>query len=167
MYFKQRALYFLVLVMAAGIVVIALGGGLFGQANGWYMQWQHQAFSALCHQISERSFWINGQPMAVCSRCLGIYAGFLGGWILLPFLTFFNFRKSVAYKKVFIVIVGINVLDFLGNLLGFWQNTLISRLVLGLLAGSTAAVLFSGSFFIKTHKQTEAYYGGVTTNILR
>lgn len=167
MSFKQRGLYFLILVMAAGIVVIALGGGLFGQANGWHMQWQHQAFSSLCHQIPERSFWIARQSMAVCSRCLGIYAGFLAAWILLPFLAFLNFKQPDVYKSMFFTIVGINALDILGNLLGFWQNTLISRLVLGWLAGSAAAVLFSGSFFIKTNNQTETYYGGITTNTFR
>lgn len=164
MSFKQRGLYFFVLVMATALVVIAPGGGLFGQANSWPVQWQHQAFSSLCHQMPERSFWIGGQPMAVCSRCLGIYAGFLAGWLALPFWGSINFKKPAAYKNLFFIILGINVLDILGNVLGFWQNTLISRFVLGWLAGLATAVLLSGSFFIKKNKQTETYYGGVTTN---
>ncbi len=32
-------------------------------------------FSGSCHQMPDRSFWIMGYPMAICSRCLGIYTG--------------------------------------------------------------------------------------------
>ena len=31
------------------------------------------AGSYLCHQRPERSFWIGGRPMPVCSRCAGLY----------------------------------------------------------------------------------------------
>lgn len=30
----------------------------------------------ICHQIPERSFFINGKQMPVCSRCTGIIIGF-------------------------------------------------------------------------------------------
>ena len=29
----------------------------------------------ICHQRPERSFFLNGQQMAVCARCTGLYAG--------------------------------------------------------------------------------------------
>ena len=29
----------------------------------------------ICHQIAERSFFLDGAQMPVCARCLGIYAG--------------------------------------------------------------------------------------------
>lgn len=32
--------------------------------------------SVICHQISERSFHLDGGQLPVCARCLGIYAGF-------------------------------------------------------------------------------------------
>jgi hypothetical protein len=35
------------------------------------------AFSAVCHQLPERSFLWLGGPMPVCARCLGLYAGLL------------------------------------------------------------------------------------------
>jgi uncharacterized membrane protein len=34
-------------------------------------------FSPICHQLSERSFHLFSEPMAVCSRCAGIYYGFM------------------------------------------------------------------------------------------
>lgn len=33
------------------------------------------AGAVVCHQRPERSFRLAGQPMAVCARCLGMYAG--------------------------------------------------------------------------------------------
>lgn len=34
---------------------------------------------ALCHQIPERTFKINGQPIALCARCTGMYVGAMLG----------------------------------------------------------------------------------------
>ncbi|MBN2102832.1 DUF2085 domain-containing protein [bacterium] len=43
-------------------------------------------FSPLCHQDPERSILLFGYPMAVCSRCAGIYYGTLLGILLYPWL---------------------------------------------------------------------------------
>ena len=161
---EQSKLYFLVLGLMTGVVLIALGGGLFGQAEPWILQWQHQAFSALCHQVPERSFWMAGQPMAVCSRCFGIYTSFLGVWMVLPLISFTNIKRGTFTKKILIAAIIINLTDVVGNMLEFWQNTLISRMVLGALIGSAAAALFSGSFFTTTINKAEEHYGRVTTS---
>ena len=36
---------------------------------------------ALCHQISGRSFQINGQPLSLCARCTGMYVGIFVGLV--------------------------------------------------------------------------------------
>jgi hypothetical protein len=36
-------------------------------------------FSRLCHQNPARSFLLEGSPVAVCTRCLGIYVGAAAG----------------------------------------------------------------------------------------
>src|ERR671913_225429 len=41
-------------------------------------------FHAVCHQIAERSFHVDGHALAVCSRCTGIYAGFMLSALLYP-----------------------------------------------------------------------------------
>src|SRR6266542_2066771 len=46
----------------------------------------YKGFSAVCHQSPERSFYFHGRPMGVCSRCASIYAGFIIGLLLYPFL---------------------------------------------------------------------------------
>jgi len=40
----------------------------------------------VCHQIPERSLFIFGYSMTVCSRCFAIYAAFLAGCILFAFV---------------------------------------------------------------------------------
>jgi uncharacterized membrane protein len=46
----------------------------------------HAAFAAVCHQLPERSFVLAGEQVAVCHRCLGLYAGGFLGLVLLPWL---------------------------------------------------------------------------------
>ena len=40
----------------------------------------------VCHQVPDRCFALGGHPLAVCGRCLGIYAGFAAGLALYPFV---------------------------------------------------------------------------------
>ena len=37
--------------------------------------WLFPLGSFICHQRPERSFFSNGQQLAVCARCIGLYAG--------------------------------------------------------------------------------------------
>jgi len=159
---RQTNLYLLVLVSISGVILVGLGGGLFNQQSPWQIQWQHEAFSNLCHQNPARSFWINGQPMAVCSRCLGIYAGFGIGWLTLPLYAIANMAEKWNFKKGAMAIVLINIFDIVGNILGFWENTLVSRLALGCMMGMSAALIFSGDFFKTIIKSKGNHYGRVT-----
>lgn len=150
---NQRWLYMLILLLSSAIVMTAVGGGFFNQSAPWYLQWQHQAFLQLCHQIPERSFWFGGQPMAVCSRCLGIYGGFLLGWIFLPVVSKWDVATNISLRKVALIALLLNLIDVGGSVLGFLENTSVSRLLLGSLMGGTAAFLFIGSFSTKQLKQ--------------
>ncbi|MCW9708597.1 DUF2085 domain-containing protein [Fodinibius salsisoli] len=154
-------LYFLILLAVTGIFVAGLGGGIWDQQTFWALQWQHQALSYVCHQLPDRSFWLNNQPMAVCSRCLGIYGGFLSGWLLLPLIDYFKNRPQPA-KRAAIGAVLVNLADIIGNLVGFWENTLLSRFMLGSLAGLSVALLFVGTFFNRNIKSERDHHGRVT-----
>lgn len=39
--------------------------------------WTYNVGKITCHQITERSFVLNGNQMPICSRCLGIYIGIM------------------------------------------------------------------------------------------
>jgi len=160
---KQLGLYLLVFVLAGITVLVALGGGLFSQSAPWYMQWQHKAFLQLCHQMPERSFWMGGQPMAVCSRCLGIYTAFLGGWLLLPAWSSWSVTAKISTKKMALFALLINIFDIVGSMFGFWENTLVSRFIIGGLMGCSAALIFSGDFFNITINSMGNHHGRIKT----
>ena len=144
---RKLLLYSVILTLVIAIVMMALGGGLFNQISPWPVQWQHQAFNSLCHQMADRSFWINGQPMAVCSRCIGIYGGFALGWMLLPVLSFCQVKGIASIQKIVVLILLLNIIDASGDFLDLWKNSLTSRLIVGSLLGGSAAMIFSGDFF--------------------
>lgn len=51
----------------------------------WYVTLMTLGFSAGCHQMPERSFFIKGRQMPVCARCFGCLCGHLaafGTWWL-------------------------------------------------------------------------------------
>ena len=95
----------------------------------------YQAFSYVCHQQPERSFFIAGQPIAVCSRCAGLYAGFALTTLLYPLFT--SLRKTDPPERKWLFIAGAPLaIDFGLGLLGIWENTHWSRFITGGLFGS-------------------------------
>lgn len=92
-----------------------------------------QFFSVLCHQDPARSFWIAGAPIAVCTRCLGIYLGAAAGaWIRAP-------RRMILGLLAATVVV--SVLDFFAESAGLHGNWPLLRLALGALLGAGGAAL--------------------------
>jgi uncharacterized membrane protein len=92
-------------------------------------------FSRLCHQEPARSFMVDGSPVAVCVRCLGIYCGVaLAAW--------FRVGREFAFRLLAAALL-INVLDVASGALHGHGNLPLVRLLLGLLLGLGAgAVLF-------------------------
>lgn len=160
----HNKLYLLVLAGAAFLVLAALGGGLFGQQGFWYDHWQHKAFRGLCHQDPQRAFWMAGTPMAVCTRCFGIYAGFLAAWVIIPVgakrLTLLEKNKV----KLLAGAVALNLVDFLGNFIGIWQNTGVTRFSLGMLIGLTAALIIGYVLIEETKTNLKGIHYGTNTS---
>jgi uncharacterized membrane protein len=96
-----------------------------------------RGFAVVCHQRPERSFWISGAEMAVCSRCLGIYLGAAVGLL-------FRASRRIALRLL-IAAAALNLLDALTELAGWHGNWLVIRFVFGLLLGATAALMISSS----------------------
>lgn len=160
---KHKELYLLVLGLGLLICLTAVGGGLFNQTGPWFRHWQHKAFTGLCHQDPQRSFWINDTPMAVCSRCLGIYFGFTVLWILFPLRIHWVGSVKDYGKMILAGIVLLNILDITGNSLGLWENTLFSRYLMGMVIGMFAAIVLSLGFTGK-QQQKGKHHGTVRTH---
>ena len=115
-------------------------------AAPWLMTGQHpmtaiiiyQGFSAVCHQRLERSYLFNGFPLAVCSRCTGIYFGFLAGLLLLPLVR--GLTAGSIPKRRWLANAAIPLLiDFSVGAIGLINNSFFSRTATGFLFGAVLA----------------------------
>lgn len=98
----------------------------------------YKTFSRLCHQIPERSFYLDGHPLAVCARCTGIYFGFAAAVLLYPLMR--SLKRSDAPHRLWLLVALMpTALDFALDFLGVWQNTHLSRSITGALLGAVAA----------------------------
>ncbi len=156
--FNNRTLFFLVASLALFLVLAALGPGIWGPPTMPVMSWQHQMFEWVCHQDPSRSYSIHGSVMAVCSRCIGIYASFLIIWILLPLIAYANQLKNRTLLWLFGTAIVLNLTDVLGNLFEFWSNTNGSRFILGIFFGATTALLLINEFFNQQPEERDGYY---------
>lgn len=95
-------------------------------------------FSSVCHQIPTRSPHVDGIQLAVCHRCLGIY----GALALAPlaFLVLRGWDEKINDAARWFILAAILIpgIDWLGDLLGFWTNTIASRIATGAAFGITA-----------------------------
>ncbi|MBK9404026.1 MAG: DUF2085 domain-containing protein [Ignavibacteria bacterium] len=91
-------------------------------------------FSKVCHQDDLRSFHLFGLKLAVCSRCLWIYAGFFLGVVIYPLRNKIgNFdTPSVIYLFIPAILL---FLDVLLDIAGVVKNSFFSRSATGLLTG--------------------------------
>ena len=93
-------------------------------------------FARLCHQDPARSFMVEGSPVAVCVRCLGIYCGAaLAGLV--------GMGKAPARRLLAIAML-LNLLDVATATLHWHGSLPLPRFLLGVLLGVGAgAVLLS------------------------
>lgn len=154
----QMGLYVPLLIVSLVLLGIGLGPGLFHESSFLGYSWQHKVFDLLCHQDPLRSYTLNGETMALCTRCTGIYGSFAIIVLLMPVIArFFTVINEVMVKLILVTIV-LNLADVLLNSIGIWTNTLHSRFLLGVIFGGSLALLLTNEFFKKLSK-TEKSYG--------
>ena len=112
----------------------------------------HHAFSAVCHQMPERSLHLHDGPIALCHRCSGILVGLLAGLAALPGL-----GPSVAQAVArgtqiqWLVLAALpTAADWAVGALGVWSNTPASRLTTGALFGVIAGAILGANLLAPT-----------------
>ncbi|KYK37725.1 MAG: DUF2085 domain-containing protein [Theionarchaea archaeon] len=137
-----KKVYFLFLLLSASAVVIIFLAPYAAYTNHPYISHQcYHAFSSLCHQRPERSFFLWGYPMGVCARCTFFYIGILTGMIAYPL----RFGKGISFK----VVVGFGIpmiVDGATQLL-FRESTNEIRAVTGFLLGVILPFYVMPKFF--------------------
>ena len=122
-------------------------------------------FSYLCHQIPARSFYFAEHPLAVCSRCTGIYGGFLLGVIVYPIVRSLRNVQTPARKWLFLAAVPLAV-DFSLEFFGIWHNTHSSRFFTGALLGSVVVFYVLPGFIELSLRQRASSTSKTTRNVL-
>lgn len=136
----RRPAWWLALAATLGVVGLAaappwLGAG----ARALVMT----AFAPLCHQLPARSFAVDGVPLAVCHRCLGIYLA-----LPLAVLAFAAVHRWGAWLgrhagPVLVASLVPLAVDWGADALGWWANTPPSRLATGSVFGFAAGLFLA------------------------
>lgn len=92
-------------------------------------------FSKLCHQRPDRVLYLFGAPIAVCVRCLGIYAGAAVGSVLR-----LNHRLAL---RCFGAAIALNLFDVAAESIGLHGNMPLSRLLIGATLGIAVGAVLS------------------------
>lgn len=98
----------------------------------------YKFFSYLCHQMPERSFYFDGNPLAVCARCFGFYAGFLLGIVIYPFLRQLRDTEPLPRFWLFAAMIPMGI-DWSLTFFGIWENTYLTRAISGAILGLACA----------------------------
>lgn len=141
-------LYVFVLICSLFIVAVSFGEMLWGTAPTG-KHWTEMMFSGICHQLPGRTYSYNGLYMAVNTRCFGIFAGMLAGWILLPLIKKFTVGNRWAILLLLAATI-LQIADYLGNMIELWSNTNHSRAILGSVFGLAIPLSLSDLFYQKT-----------------
>jgi len=128
----------LVCAWVAGAVILPRleGAGAWGTLVSAIV---HYGYGRVCHQISDRCLHLAGLPMAVCARCFGIYLGYLAGLAVYPRVRPIETVDAPPRRWLVIALIPLSI-DFLGGYLGVFENTQISRLLTGLIAGAACSL---------------------------
>ena len=114
-------------------------------------------FQHLCHQLPGRSFEVGGVPLAVCHRCVGIYVGLVTGALLLPVILNTAARWVEHDRWVLLAAVLPVTLDWGGDVLGLWSNTVGTRVGTGLWLGVVVGVVFARSLALRRNLAPPAH----------
>src|SRR5262249_53061220 len=123
------------------------------------------AFSLLCHQLPERSYFIAGHQLAVCARCTGLYGGFTLTLLLYPLIR--SLKNTSMPPRSWLILAAVPlVVDVSINFFGFWHNTHTSRLFTGALLGSVAVFYVMPGIIELSQRTTPAKKPRVTFTLV-
>ena len=132
LFWAVSAATIMVLVVLVLVAPLAAAGG-----HGELAQVIYRAFAVLCHQRPDRSYFIEGHKLAVCSRCTGLYGGFAFTLLLYPLIR--SLRTTTTPPRIWLLLAVVPLgIDFSLTFFGIWENTHTSRLLTGALLGSVA-----------------------------
>lgn len=134
---RRPLVYWLVSAAAVTLIVslIVIAPVVAASGHNEIADGVYRGFGIFCHQRPDRSYFIEGHKLAVCSRCTGLYAGFAFTLLIYPLLRSLRSVTTPPRKVLFLAALPLLV-DFSLTFFGVWENTHTSRLLTGVLLGS-------------------------------
>lgn len=133
----QKVIYSVILAISilwcGGIIIAPYWAGQEG-VKGDISEGIYSFYSKSCHQVSERSHYLFGEKLGVCSRCTAIYFAFLLGVILYPFIRKMSNIDLPSLFWLFIP-VGLMLLDVGLDIADVQKNSFITREITGAVIG--------------------------------
>lgn len=119
------------------------------------------AFAPVCHQLPERTLHIDGVPMAVCSRCLGMYAGMFAGTISFAWARRWDVTLGRWAGILLLVALGVPGVDWLGGVLELWGSSHGTRIVTGATFGVIAGYFLArgAAGLSRSRRSTDELHG--------
>ena len=97
----------------------------------------YRAFSYVCHQLPERSFYFGDHQFAVCSRCTGLYSGFALATLYYPLTR--SLMSTATPSRPWLLLAAVPLaIDFSLGYFDIWANTQLTRFSTGALLGAVA-----------------------------
>jgi len=137
------------LVWLTGIIItpiLAAGDLPLGKKLASFMYF---FYKPVCHQISDRSFMLDGFTLAVCNRCFAFY---LGG-LFICIIYFFRDKIYMLTRISYILLVLPALLDFILEKVDLYTNVSGLRLFTGLLLGIAVFQLLFVSLFMESQRK--------------
>jgi len=127
---------------AIWLLAIVLAPWLAGRGAPGAARFVYAVFAPVCHQVPGRCFALGGHPLAVCGRCLGIYAGFAAGLGLYPFIRGLSSKPKLPSARTFILSILPLAVDGAAGVLGFWRSPIGLRFATGFAWGTVLPFYF-------------------------
>lgn len=112
-----------------------------------------QAFAPVCHQMPGRSFAVGGTPLAVCHRCIGLYAGLPLAAISFPWLRRWEGALDRNARWVLVGAALPLAIDWSGLHLGLWVNTAASQVLTGVVFGGAVGLYLTRALVRLAHRR--------------
>ena len=111
-----------------------------------FLAFVYAAGSVICHQLPERSFFLDERQLPVCARCAGLYlsgaAGFLGWFIWKTARGWQRFVVPPRAAVAIVIVAGVpTALSYATGVIGVWDGSNITRALLAVPLGASAGAV--------------------------
>jgi uncharacterized membrane protein len=133
----QKVVYIIILCITllwnSGILIAPLWSGKV-DFRGDISNFLYLFYEKSCHQLEDRSFFLNSSKFGVCSRCTFVYLGFIIGVLFYPFIRKLN---KLELPPIWIILTGaaLVAIDAGLDIFNVVKNTFISREITGFIMG--------------------------------